>query len=70
MFFDLPNDFEFRMSSSSLDCPGGGGGFNMLNFMSTIMLSAQVRVVFACIFSVKLKKQNAKSFSLDANQYC
>ena len=36
-------DFEARMSSSSADCVGGGG-LNMFNFMSMIMLSAQVIV--------------------------
>ena len=68
MFFDFPNEFEFRMSSSALDCPGGGGGFNMLNFMSTIMLSAQVRVVF---FFRQIKRYKIISiFFSDANQHC
>ena len=37
------NMFEARMSSSATDCVGGGG-LNMFNFMSMIMLSAQVIV--------------------------
>ena len=42
MFSDAKNEFEARMSSSASDCIGGGGGFNMLNFMSMILLTAQV----------------------------
>ena len=34
---------ESRMSSSSSEC-AGGGGLNMFNFMSMIMLSAQMIV--------------------------
>ena len=35
-------DFQARSSSSSLDCVGGGGGFNGLNFMTMIMMTVQV----------------------------
>ena len=40
---ELKNQFEARMSSSAYDCEGGGGGFNMFNFMTMVVLSAQVR---------------------------
>ena len=43
LLLELKNQFEARMSSSAYDCEGGGGGFNMFNFMTMVVLSAQVR---------------------------